>query len=296
MTRMRIERRQVRNLLVTGAVICALLGANVLTPLVLDLHRDWLVAIMLGICIGQLNLVATWAALAPGNILVRLPWSLLLTVWMWQALVVGNRLRFSGFSRAQAILLGVVLLFGLFVAMAPLAIAARFFRWRLLGWRREVASDDRAAVKVQFNLRHLLLSMFLLSLAMAMVRCILPEGQGWEIATDDELYVLLPAVAFCNVVVTIPCIWGAFASPRRLPLLAAGWFAYCALLTGAEIGFFVFLLGPPPEDLLEIFSVIYLMNLMQCLTVFGVLLIFRAIGFRLVRVNSRRTQGPPPSL
>jgi hypothetical protein len=198
---------------------------------------------MLGICIGQLNLIATWAALAPGNILVRLPWSLLLTVWMWQALVVGNRISFSGFPRAEAILLGMVLLFGLFVAMAPLAIAARFFRWRLLGWRREVASDGRAAVKVQFNLRHLLLSMFLLSLAMAMVRWGLPEGRGWEIPTDRYLYVHLLGVAFCNVVVTIPCIWGAFASLRRLPLLAAGWFAYCALLTGAEIAFFVFFLG-----------------------------------------------------
>jgi hypothetical protein len=48
--------------------------------------------------------------------------------------------------------------------------------------------------------------------------------------------------------------------------------------------------------LLEVFFLIYLMNLMQCLTVFGVLVIFRAIGFRLVRVNSRRTEDPPPSL
>jgi hypothetical protein len=237
-----LEPRQVRSLLVTGAVVCALLVANVLTPLVLDPRHEWLQAIMVGICVGQLNLIATWAALAPGNIMVRLPWSLLLTVWMWQALVVGNRLSFSGFPRAEAILLGVVLLFGLFVAMAPLAIAARFFRWRLL---------------------------------------------GWEIAMDDELYLILPVVAFCNVVVTIPCIWGAFVSPRRLPLLAAGWFAYCALLTGAEIGFFVLFLGAPSSnELLDIFFLFYLMNLMQCLTVFGVLVIFRGLGFRLVRANS----------
>jgi hypothetical protein len=200
---------------------------------------------------------------------------------------VGNRLRSFGFPRAEAILLGVVLLFGLFVAMAPLAIAARFFRWRLLGWEQNDASDDRAAAKVQFHLRHLLLSMFLLSMAMAMVRWILPEGRGWEIATDGELYVLLPVVAFCNVVVTIPCIWGAFASPRWLPLLAAGWFAYCALLTGAEIGFFVLFLGAPSSnELLDIFFLFYLMNLMQCLTVFGILVIFRGLGFRLVRANS----------
>jgi hypothetical protein len=215
---------------------------------------------------------------------VRLPWSLLLTVWMWQALVVGNRLSFSGLPRAEAILLGVVLLFGLFVAMAPLAIAARFFRWRLRGWQRNDTSDDRAAAQVQFKLQHLLLSMFFLSLAMGMMRWSLPEGRGWEITVYHGLYVALPVVAFCNLVVTIPCIWGAFVSPRRLPLLAAGWFAYCALLTGAEIGF-VFVLGPT-FSLLEFFYLFYLMNLMQCLTVFGILVIFRGIGFRLVRTNS----------
>jgi hypothetical protein len=36
MGRMRWEPRHVRNLVVTGAVIWTLLGANVLTPLVLD--------------------------------------------------------------------------------------------------------------------------------------------------------------------------------------------------------------------------------------------------------------------
>jgi hypothetical protein len=38
--------------------------------------------------------------------------------------------------------------------------------------------------------------------------------------------------------------------------------------------------------LLDIFFLFYLMNVMQCLTVFGILVIFRGIGFRLVRANS----------
>jgi hypothetical protein len=211
----------------------------------------------------------------------------LLTTWMWQALVLGNRITGYAYNpRGEAILLGLVLLFGLFVAMTPLAIAARFFRWRLLGWRQEDGTNAPQAVRVQFHLRHLLLSMFLLSLAMATVRWILPEGEGWEVAMDDELYVILPGVAFCNMVVTIPCIWGAFASPRLLPGLAAGWFAYCALLTGAEFGFFWFFLGSPGINALEQFFYIYLVNLMQCVTVFGVLLIFRSLGFQLVRGNS----------
>jgi hypothetical protein len=297
MGRMRIEPRQVRNLLVTGAVICALLGANVLTAPAFDLGSGWPVAIMLGVCIGQLTLIATWAALGSGNVMVRLPWSLLLTASMWLALVVGLRIEWhSYFDRSSAFGLGLLILFGLFVAMTPLVIAAHFFGWRLLGWKQQDATDTRPVSEVQFHLKHLLLSMFLLSLAMAMVRWGLPEGRPWSSELDGESIVFLTTLAFCNLFVTTPCIWGAFASARRIPLLAVGWFAYCAVLTAVEIGVFTFFWKPLREVWLDIFFLFYLMNLMQCLTVFGVLLIFRAIGFRLVRVNSRRTQDPPPSL
>jgi hypothetical protein len=283
--RMNSENRNFRNLLVTGMVICAFLGANVLTPGAFEFRKPWLLAVLVGICISQLNLIATWAALAPGNFMVRLPWSLLLAVLMWYALVVGNRIENRGFDRGAALFLGLVLLFGLLVALIPLVIAARFFRWRLLGWStgEQVQSDSQA--KLQFNLQHLLLSMFLLSVAMAPARLVLPEEGTFYLRVDYGLWVLLAGIAVCNVVVTVPCIWGAFAT-RHVPLqLAIAWPIYCVLITGIEFACFTMFLGSTP-DAGEVFFAFYLMNLTQCATVFGTLLIFRQIGFRLVRRTS----------
>ena len=283
---MNSENRNFRNLLVTMLVICAFLGVNVLTPAVSRSHEPWLLAIMLGICISQLNLIATWAALAPGNFMVRLPWSLLLAVLMWYALVVGNRIEHRGFDRGSALFLGLVLLMGLLVALIPLVIAARFFRWRLLGWNagEEVRSDSQA--KLQFNLRHLLLSMFLLSVAMAPARLVLPEQGTFYLPHDYGVWIVLAGVALCNVVVTVPCIWGAFAT-KCVPLqLAIGWPIYCVLITGVEFACFTMFLGSTPDPG-EVFFALYLMNLTQCATVFGTLMIFRQIGFRLVRTHRR---------
>jgi hypothetical protein len=288
---MNSENRNFRNLLVTGTVICALLGVNVLTPAVSRLHEPFLLAILLGICISQLNLIATWAALAPGNFMVRLPWSLLLAVLMWYALVVGNRIEDRWFDRGSALFLGLLLLMGLLVALIPLVIAARFFRWRLLGWNagEEVRGDSQA--KLQFNLRHLLLSMFLLSVAMAPARLVLPEEGTFYLPDDYGVWIVLAGVALCNVVVTVPCIWGAFAT-KRIPLqLAIGWPIYCVLITGIEFACFTMFLGSTP-DAGEVFFAFYLMNLTQCATVFGTLLIFRQIGFRLVRTHTRK----PPAV
>ncbi|MCL4203097.1 MAG: hypothetical protein KJ000_11405 [Pirellulaceae bacterium] len=283
-----MDDRWVRNVVMIAAVIGGFLGVNVLTPMMWSPRFQWLWAITAGICIGQLNLIATWAALAPGNFIVRLPWSLLLAALMWYALVVGNRIDSRYFDRSNAILLGLILLFGLLVALIPLGIAARVFRWRLLARTNSKEAAAGISARMQFNLRHLLLSMFLLSLAMAPARLVLPEVGGLAIAFHTtELFVVLVGMAVCNVVVTIPCIWGAFAPRNMLPTLAFGWLAYCTVLTGVEIGFFMAI--GDPSNLAEVYFAFCLMNLMQCATVFGVLLILRALGFRLVRTVPKVT-------
>jgi hypothetical protein len=284
-----MDDRWVRNVVIIAALIGGFLSVNVMTPSEWGSDSKVLMAILAGICIGQLNLIATWAALAPGNFIVRLPWSLLLAVLMWYALVVGNRIERSYFDGSDAILLGMNLLFGLLVALIPLGIAARVFRWRLVGWSNGKEAEAGSAVKMQFNMRHLLLSMFLLSLAMAPARLVLPDGLAFRFELPKEAYVLLAGIAFCNVVVTIPCIWGAYLPMNKLPVIIVGWFAYCALLTGLECSFFLLLLGLPAPNDMEVLMRFYLMNLMQCATVFGVLLIFRALGFRLVRTAPRFT-------
>lgn len=275
--------------IVTAIIVCAFLFVDLLSPWTFDSHSEVLMVITLGICIGQLNLIATWAALAPGNVVVRLPWSLLMAVFMWYALVAGNRFTSRYYGLGEAVELGLILLFGVLVALVPLWIAGRVFRWRLASWVGQAREEIDRADSTQFHLWHLMLGMFLLSLVMAPARLVLPPGENFRLDLDDELYVLLAGVAFYNLVVTIPCIWGAFLPLKLLPGLILGWFVYNAILTGLEYGFFVLFLGSPGDD--EIPFLMYLMNIVQCGTVFGTLLVFRSSGCRLKRLPRQKRIG-----
>jgi len=238
--------------------------------------------VMLGICIAQINLISTWAAFAPGNIVVRLPWSMLLGLLVWYALVLGFRIEGDYFALGEAILLGIVLLFGLVVLQIPLWIAARVFRWRLVSWDAPTIQTERG--RSQFHLWHIMLGMVFLSLALAPARVVLPDGEISDVRLDGQLIVLLIAMVICNIVITIPCIWGAFLRWTIVAPLAVVWLFYCAILTVMEFAALCALLGAPGDE--EVPFLIYLLNVTQCITVFGTLLILRGLGFQLVRVVS----------
>jgi hypothetical protein len=265
---------------VNAAVIGIFLVLDFFTPYAMRPGINWWVFVLLGICIGQVDLIATWAVLAPGNLVVRLPWSLLLAMAMWYALVLGNRVwRFIAIE--NALLLGAVLLAGATIAQVPLWIAKRAFRWRLIRGPCDPVQADQGPW--QFNLQHLFLATFLWAVALAPLRHVLPPGPIGHLPHDPELPVLLPAVIVCNLLVTVPCIWGALVLRRSMAPLAVGWLFYCGLLTCGEFAVLsaIFRHSPNAEAGFRIFVV----NLYQCATVFGTLLIYRALGFRLVRAR-----------
>jgi hypothetical protein len=279
---MALRRETIRTAIVAGLVVTAYWSADFLVP--------WLVAnpsfeptyigFSIGFCIGQLNLIAAWAALAPGNVAIRLPWSLLMTLMMWYALVVGNRVIHPHFPLDQAIFLGIVLLGGCGVAQLPLWGASRLARVRLT---RDETMD---AFRGQFRLMHLLVGMVFLSLALAPLRAVSPpEGELWrrDLPVMDVLSVL-GAVALCNLLITVPCIWGAFLPAKLLVPVAAGWVVYCGVLSIVEMGIIGVLTAPPVYEM-DFLWAVFLCNLTQCLVVIGPLLVFRAIGFRLVSVK-----------
>jgi hypothetical protein len=269
---------------VVGLVVCTFLAFDFITPQVVDGGEEFAMMVLVGICIGQINLIAVWAAFAPGNIVVRLPWSMLLVVLMWYGLVMGFRFETNYFSLDDAVVLGIVLLSGFVVLQIPLWIAARVFRWRLVSWDAPGIQAERG--RSQFYLRHIMLGMVFLSLALAPARVVLPEGEIGGLHMDGELFVLLIALLICNIFVTIPCIWGAFLKWVVVAPVAVGWFVYCAILTGMEYVVLCEFLGAPSDD--EVPFWIYLMNMTQCVTVFGTLLILRGLGFQLVRVASAK--------
>ena len=268
----------------TGMVILAFLVVDLATPQLVASNEEWLNLVAMGVCIGQVNLIAAWAALAPGNVFLRVPWSLLLAILMWYGLVLGNRAD-GGIASSTAMELGVVLLAGVLVLQIPLWLAARLFGWRLIGWRD--AGDAAELHPRQFHLRHMLLGMAFVSITLALGRVVLPsdELRLQQMFTDaDELFTLLTALVVSNIVVAIPCIWGAFVPTRALLPLVLFWMFYVAAVTGAELGTLVVFLGPPGMPIGEALWLFYLFNLAQCITVVGTLLIFRTLGCRLRRV------------
>ncbi|MEQ8788240.1 MAG: hypothetical protein RIC55_18170 [Pirellulaceae bacterium] len=277
-------REAVRTVIAATLVVAGLLLVDFFVPTLFTWGESFGAFLAIGFCIGQLNLVATWAALARGNPALRLPWAFLLTILLWYSLVVGNRVHNRYFSLGEAIFLGALLVSGCLVAQIPLWIASRVAGVRLLP--PSVGVGGAGPAEGQFRLWHLLLAMVLLSLAIAPLKAVLPPGDSlWP----DNLPIaraalILSALAVCNLLITVPCIWGAFLPRRLLIPVGLGWTVYCGILTAVEIGMLSLLIRMP-QSIGEMFPDFYTINFSQCMVVFGVLLIFRAIGFTLLRVQ-----------
>jgi hypothetical protein len=145
----------------------------------------------------------------------------------------------------------------------------------------------------------MLLGTALLSIALAPLRTILPLNVRGRSGFDGETVVLFAAVVICNLLVTMPCIWGAMRRASSLMLLTVGWFLYCGLLSGVEVVAVGAVLHdmPPAGEFLVVVVVLrlYLINVSQCATVFGTLLLLRALGFQLVRRPAAGRTGPRPA-
>jgi hypothetical protein len=104
-----------------------------------------------------------------------------------------------------------------------------------------------------------------------------------------ELLVLVPMVIVANLVATLPCLWGGFVSLRALVLVLA-WAVYCLIVSGIELAV-CSLIEPGAPDR-DAFSILYALNVSQAATVFAVVRIYRALGYRLQQVPRRAA--PPP--
>ena len=230
--------------------------------------------------IAQLNLLAVWAALAPGRLMVRLPWSLFLATLIWYAVVLGFRCTGGGrgLSGQDALMLGLSLLFGVLVTQAPLWMANRWSRWHLA----VVVEGPSAAVSErQYGIRHLLAGMTLLGLALGLGRVILPSADSFRVPLESRLLAVLSAMAVCNLIVTVPCIWCAFAGWSRMLPLAIGWMVYAAVASLAEVGVLILFLGAPGDT--KLFVAFGVINIAQCVAVWLTCVVLRWTGFQLLR-------------
>lgn len=267
---------------VLSTLISGMLLADYATPWVLDEGSDWIQAVFLGVCSGQLNLIAVWAALGPGNIVLRLPWSVLLTVFMWYALVLGLR-RWGRVELDDAVLLGVVLFGAVVVLQIPLWIASRSSGWRLTA--AHLQGIPAKPEQLQFELRHMLIGMAILSAALAPARAVLPPGSLENLVKAGWSWVPVTVGLVVNLAVVVPCIWLAFLRPKIGGQVALGWLACVAMATGLEVLVFIGVWGTPVDA--GFFLLYFVVNVFQCATVIGVLLVLRLLGWRLERCNMR---------
>ena len=280
-------------LLVTAGILLAFAGLDYATPQLMYSHRgpdnEWPVAVAIGACIAQVTLIAAWAVFAPGNLVVRLPWSLLLGLMMWYVLTAsmlraqGNSYVYGGHSYEERAIaeLGVNLFLGVTALQLPLWIAKRAFRYRMLA-PGEIAAPT-ATERFQFEIKHLLIGTLLLALALSPLRIVIPSSILQHVNFEREMFVVIGAAIAANLLGTLPCLWGGFVSTIKLVLLGVGWLLYTLLVTGLEVGALCAVLRTPP-DLGRVFAVVYLVNVTQGAAVFGVMRCYRALGYRLVRV------------
>ena len=80
---------------VAAVLICAFFVVDFFTPryfVARNTSEQLLMALLVGLAIGQVSLIAVWTSLAPGNIVLRVSWSLLLTMVMGYGLILGGRM------------------------------------------------------------------------------------------------------------------------------------------------------------------------------------------------------------
>jgi len=241
-------------------------------------------AIVTGVYVGQINLTATWGALGPGNIVVRLPWSILLGILMWYAFAVGSRaVNSRAVTDPDFIVLGPIILGGIIVVQIPLWIAVKSFRWRLIDLEDEARESGDGPL--QFSIRHLFLVTVFVALASGLGRVVLPPFEADMLRLDGEVVAVLAALVATNLVITVPCIWGALVKSNPIPPVV--WPAYCFAATLIEFSALCVVLGSPGGEAGEVLAAFLILNLLQCATVYLVLRAFRRVGFRLVRTSPR---------
>ena len=201
--------------------------------------------------------------------------------------------RGTRFAPDDAVLLVATALAAVAFGQLPFWIARRGSGWRLLHGAEEPGPSPRGPW--QFELRHLLLAMFLVAVALSPLRPVLgprppsdPYGNLLALVVLASVAMGVAAGLVANLLVAIPCVWAAMVSrrPALALLTCAGLLAVVTLIIAVAPGF------PGTKAAGEAFAFLLLLVLSQGATVFGTLRIYRALGFRLVRWRPAPPRSP----
>ncbi len=297
---------QPRRILIIGGLMLAFLLVDLGIPRSFDLRKPYVAVVLLGLCAGQLTMIAIWAALAPGSVLLRLPWALSLGTLMWYGLILGNHLRAalsaslfgmrgrfyepSLLQRPEALTLGVMVLTSVIVLQVPFWLMNLVFRWKLV-W----AEDPHGLERHQFNLRHLIAGTILFAILLAIGREIMPKSGTLTLVAEREMWQLyFVALSVATALVSLPAATLVVLGAQRRLLLTLGWVVYTILLSIAEYSLLSLLLGTPPaSQQAESRLMILLLQFAHGGSVIVSLLVLSFAGLRLARLRRTVTMELP---
>lgn len=270
--------------------VAALLSVTLLAFVLIDLAAPWVVrhhinpneawgsvlwGAMFGVAIGQVTLIGTWSTFASQRAAVRFWRALLMLVGLSLLLLSGMHLEGSEIDLPAllAILSGLVFVCFAMVQL-PLWMAARLFGWQFT--QADDVPENSVGRKWQFHIKHIIAVMLLSAVLLAAWQWGVVEMLPTKLQRAATV-ILVYVFPMFNPLVSLPWIWITFQPRRRLLVSAITGIAISVMVTLVQQWVLLSFHNFEPSEFLLILSI----NICQCLTVAGVLLLFRWNGYRL---------------
>jgi len=230
-------------------IFVAFLVADVLVPQ--DYGRSpFVFFILLNIVVAQLTLICIWGTLVEGTFWVRIPWTLLLLVISWAALVFGVNLSQSfSVDPRQLLGLGLFWLFGFVASFVPLKIAAWLFGWRITQ-AKSLQPDPKSN---RYAISDMMVGTGIFAVTMAIASALIQgELPTWSevvqttgLHRPEQMFALI-IFSVVSLIVKLPCIWVALATPiKTLGARSITWIMLSGLIGLAEFILLTATLGLP---------------------------------------------------
>jgi len=244
--------------------------------------------ILLNAVVAQLTLLCVWGTLVEGTFWIRLPWTVLLLVISWGAIALGIRVDNGRPCLPEEFLApGMVWMFGFIASYIPLKLAAWCF-----GWRISQTNADRSEEKTgRYAIRDMMIGTAMLAVTLAIGRALVPgDFPPWSAILSEsgldqpQLVIVLSVFSVVSLIVKLPCIWIALATPsEKLLSRSMVWIFLSGVLGLLEYLIFCSVLGSPGGEWLEVVFGLVIGHMAMAVLMLAVLWVLRWFGYSISR-------------